>query len=315
MRNFFFYIRPMKKIFLLPTLLLLILGAQAADKSKKKKNAPVLEKALQTNNSLFWQISGNGLEQPSYLYGTIHAIPQDDYFLGKKVSEKIKKAGTIVMEIDMKDMDIVALAQLSVLENEKTIKDYMSDSDYTILTQFMADTIGIPAKTFERTYGRLKPFYLEQLIFFNYLGQNKESYERNFKDMAEDHNLPVVGLETYEQQLKMLEDIPMEDQLKSMVKTIKNYTQETQKMDQMVRYYTAQNTTALAAIFEEEENAYVKDNLLDKRNKAWISRLSQLMQEKNCFIAVGAGHLGGKNGLVQLLRDAGYTVDAVSTDK
>ena len=72
-------------------------GAQAADKSKNKKNAPVLEKALQTNNSLFWQISGNGLEQPSYLYGTIHAIPQDDYFLGKKVSEKIKKAGTIVL--------------------------------------------------------------------------------------------------------------------------------------------------------------------------------------------------------------------------
>ena len=86
----------MKKIFLLPALLLLILGAQAADKSKNKKNAPVLEKALQTNNSLFWQISGNGLEQPSYLYGTIHAIPQDDYFLGKKVSEKIKKAGPIM---------------------------------------------------------------------------------------------------------------------------------------------------------------------------------------------------------------------------
>ncbi|MFN8295901.1 MAG: TraB/GumN family protein [Chitinophagales bacterium] len=271
-----------------------------------------LDKPLHTNNSLLWQISGNGLIKPSYLYGTIHIISRNDFFLGKNVSKKLTKSEELIMETDLNKMDIVALTKLSTLDSGKIIKDYMSDSNYTILQSFMEDSIGIKKNTFEQFYAKLKPFYLEQLIFFTYLGQEKESYEEVFKKVAEDKKIPQTGLETFEEQLLFLEEIPLDLQLKSIVKTIKNYSSETKKLDELIKDYKEQNLSSLTKAFEEDEDPIWKDKLLNKRNNNWIPKLNTLLQLKSCFIAVGAGHLGGENGLINLLRKQGYTVEPVS---
>ncbi|MCC6583859.1 MAG: TraB/GumN family protein [Chitinophagales bacterium] len=274
--------------------------------------AIILDKPLNTNNSLLWQISGNGLSKPSYLYGTIHMISQDDFFIGKNVSKKIQKSEELIMELDLNNIDVAAVTKSSVLDSEKTIKNYMNDTDYNTLKTFMEDSIGIKKQTFELFYSRLKPFYLEQLIFFKYLGQEKESYEENFKKIAEKKNIPQSGLETFEEQLLFLEDIPLEVQLKSMIKTIKEYSSETQKLDNLIEDYKTQNLTALTQSFSEDEDPVWQEKLLDKRNNSWIPKLKTKMQSKACFIAVGAGHLGGENGLINLLKKQGYTVEPVS---
>lgn len=274
--------------------------------------AVTLDKPLNTNNSLLWQISGNGLSKPSYLYGTIHMISQDDFFLGKNVSKKIQKSEELIMELDLNNIDVAAVTKSSVLDSEKTIKNYMNDTDYNTLKTFMEDSIGIKKQTFELFYSRLKPFYLEQLIFFKYLGQEKESYEENFKKIAEKKNIPQSGLETFEEQLLFLEDIPLEVQLKSMIKTIKEYSSETQKLDDLIEDYKTQNLTALTQSFSEDEDPVWQEKLLNKRNNSWIPKLKTKMQSKACFIAVGAGHLGGENGLINLLKKQGYTVEPVS---
>ena len=310
----FLYFYLMKKNIFLASIILFFAGCKATQKvvATNNENTVNPDKPIATNNSLLWQISGNGIAQPSYLYGTIHIISHDDYFLGKNVKRKLQNSNEVIMEIDLKKMDIGALAQLSILPEGKFIKDYMSDSDYTILQSFMEDSIGIKKSTFENAYGKLKPFFIEQLIFFNYLGQDKESYEENFKKLAEERNIPISGLETYDEQLKFLEEIPLEDQLKSMVKTIKNYTSETEKLGQLVVYYKAQNLTALSKSFEEEEDQELNTKLLDKRNSNWIPKIQSAIKNKSCFIAVGAGHLVGANGLIELLKKQGYTVEPIS---
>ena len=271
-----------------------------------------LDKALNTNNSLLWQISGNGLTKPSYIYGTIHIISNDDYFLGKNIEKKLKKSDALVMEIDLDKMDVTALAALSVLDSGKTIRNYMNDTDYFKLQTFMTDTIGIKKYTFEKFYTKLKPLYLEQLIFFRYAGQEKESYEVNFKKIADQKNIPTIGLETFEEQLRFMDEIPLDIQLKSIVKTTNNYANEIKNMDTLILDYKAQNLTALTKQFEEDENTLAKEHLLDKRNNNWISKLRSLITTKSCFIAVGAGHLGGQKGLIELLKKEGYTVVPIS---
>lgn len=273
-----------------------------------------LDKPLNTNNSLLWQISGNGLSKPSYLYGTIHMISQDDFFIGKNVSKKIQKSEELIMELDLNNIDVAAVTKSSVLDSEKTIKNYMNDTDYNTLKTFMEDSIGIKKQTFEAFYSRLKPFYLEQLIFFKYLGQEKESYEENFKKIAEKKNIPQTGLETFEEQLLFLDDIPLDIQLKSMIKTIKEYSSETQKLDDLIKDYKAQNLTELSRSFSEDEDPVWQEKLLNKRNNNWIPKLNKKMQSKACFIAVGAGHLGGENGLINLLKKQGYSVEPISTN-
>ncbi len=247
----------MSKHLLFTSIIFLLLSSCKSTKqttSNHTKPEILLDNPLTNNNSLLWQVSGNGLNKPSYLYGTIHVISQNDYFLGKNVVRKIQKSDELIMEIDLDNMNVLSLAKLSVLPDGKSIKDFMHDSDYTILQSFMEDSIGIKKFTFENAYGKLKPFFLEQLIFIKYLGQETESYEQNFKKLAEDKNIPMSGLETYEEQLKFIEDIPLEDQLKSIVKTIKNYSAETQKLNQLVKDYKAQNLTALTASFEADED-------------------------------------------------------------
>jgi uncharacterized protein YbaP (TraB family) len=276
--------------------------------------AVVLDKPLSTNNSLLWQVSGNGLTKPSYLYGTIHMIDRDNYFLGKNVQRKLIKSDLLIMELDPTKIDVSALTKLSLLDSGKTVKDYMNDTDYFLLRSFMEDSIGMKRFTFEQAYSRMKPFYIEQLIFFRYLGQEKESYEENFKRTAQERNLPIQGLETFEEQLRFLDEIPLEDQLKSLVKTIRNYTSETNELDKLIRYYKAQDITALTKSFEEDEDVQLKEKLVYRRNTTWVPKLKSWMENKSCFIAVGAGHLGGDNGLIQLLRNQGYTVQPVSID-
>lgn len=295
-------------------LFLLLPACKAPQQSTGNKAAVSLDKPLHTQNSLLWQISGNGLNKPSYLYGTIHIIGENDYFLGKNVKRKLLNSDLLVMELDPSKIDVAALTAVSVLDSNKTIKQYMSDSDYATLRAFMEDSIGIKRYTFEQAYSRFKPFYLEQLIFFRYLGQDKESYEENFRRMAEDKSIPVSGLETFEEQLRFLdENTPLDAQLREIVRTIKNYGAETAKLDQLVRYYKAQDINAITKDFEEEDHDLI-DKLVDKRNQNWIPKLRSLMQVKSCFIAVGAGHLGGGNGLIRLLQKQGYTVDPVSID-
>lgn len=295
------------KLFLL--LFLGIVTSVSAENSKKNS----LDKPLNTNNSLLWQISGNGLQQASYLFGTIHVINQNDYFLGKNVKKKIQKSENVILEVDYNNMDIYNLATLSVLDSNKTIKDFMSDSDYVLLKSFMEDTLGIKKFTFENAYSRFKPFYLESLIFINYMGREKESYEQNIKKIAEDKNIPLAGLESFKEQLAFIDQIPLETQLKSIVNTINNYTTECKKLDELIENYKAQDISALTDAFDSEDPEW-RDKLVNKRNTSWIPGLVKFIKEKPCFIAVGAGHLGGENGLIQMIKKQGYTIEPIAID-
>lgn len=303
--------------FYISVLIVLIFLSTGCNPPQKTATAAVipLDKPLATKNSLLWQISGNGLEKPSYLYGTIHIIGEDNYFLGKNVRKKLQNSEQLVMELDPGKINVAALTALSVLDSGKTIRNFMADSDYVVLRAFMEDSIGIKKYTFEQAYSRFKPFYLEQLIFFRYLGQEKESYEDNFRKMAEEKNIPVYGLETYEEQLKFLDDnSPLQEQMLKIVHTIKNYPDEIKDMDRLIRYYRAQDITSLTKAFEEEDDRDLMAKLIDKRNRNWIPELKKIMQIKACFIAVGAGHLGGDNGLIKLLQQQGFTVEPISID-
>ncbi|HNE50387.1 MAG TPA: TraB/GumN family protein [Chitinophagales bacterium] len=247
------------------------------------------------------------------MYGTIHLISQDDYFLGKNVLKKLQNSDKLVMEVDLEKINIAALTTLSVLDSGYTIRKYLSDTDYWLIQNFMEDSVGIKKFTFENFYARLKPFYLEQLLYFRYLGQEKESYEQNFNKIAVQKKIPTIGLETMEEQLQFVNEVPIETQLSSIVKTIKNYNTELKRLDTMVRAYKTQDLSALTKSFEEdEEDSVLVEKLVTKRNNNWIPKLQTLIAKNSCFIAVGAGHLGGKNGLIQLLQNKGYTVTPIS---
>ncbi len=284
-------------------------------KPVKKENTVIqLDQPLSNPNSLLWQVSGNGLKNPSYLFGTIHQIDQADFFLGNNLEKKIKNSKTILMEIDIQNVDPIELALLSLLPENKSIKNYLSDTDFTALEKFAIDSIGISKQMFTDVYAKLKPFFLEQLIITNQI-KEKVSYENEILKLSEQNNATVVGLETMTEQLKLIDEVSIEDQLESIIKTVKNYSGEAVKLKKLIQIYKAQQLTEIVKMFnDEDDEKQLKAKLVDKRNHNWIPKLITHFNNHTCFVAVGAGHLAGEHGLIQLLKNKGYTVDPISID-
>jgi uncharacterized protein YbaP (TraB family) len=209
----------------------------------------------------------------------------------------------------------LTIASVSLLPDNKTVADYLDPDDFMLLKSYFIDSLGTSPVVFTNAYARMKPFFLQQMLYIRFLGQNIESYELAFTRMAEDSDKPIEGLETLEQQLGFLDATPMSQQLEGLVKSIRDYNSEAMNFDALIQAYKSQDLDALSKLINEyDEMKDITNTLLDERNLDWIPKLETYFQKGRAFVAVGAGHLGGEMGVIQLLRNKGYTVQPIAFD-
>lgn len=304
----------MKKItcWILPVLFLFIASIA---RSQPETQAPVAE----TENALLWEISGKKLSKPSYLFGTIHLIPRADYFLSEKAREAFKKAKRAAFEIDLEEtMDIAGLMPMMMkmyMNNDTTLRDLLTQDEYSGVKAHF-EKIGLPLGFLER----IKPMFLSMLASEDVAasmgkGQSKESsttsYEFELLAMAQEQKKEVVGLETAAYQMSMFDSIPYKVQAKMLVDAINSEDATgNDEFSQMVEMYKNQDIQGMQAMMGSSEDGLGKyeDLLLVRRNRNWIPVMEGMMHAEITFFAVGAGHLGGKQGVVNLLREQGYTL-------
>ena len=278
-----------------------------------KKFAPTAEE-----NSLLWEISGNGLETSSWLFGTIHIIPKEDFFLTDIMKSSFQKSEKAIFEIDTKDMFNMSaqlgLIMKSFMNEGVHLKDLLSKEDYSLVKKHF-DEMGLPLMIF----GRVKPMILS--IFASQdmeslgTGMNMEemkSYEMVLSEMAEKEEKPTGGLETAQYQMSMFDSIPYKAQAEMLVQGIKGEkTAVDGDLDQMVELYKQQDIFGLHNLIANGSDDFMKkyDNiLLNGRNRNWIKPMKSEMSNQSTFFAVGAGHLPGENGVIALLRREGFQV-------
>lgn len=269
-------------------------------------------------NSLLWKIDGNGLATPSYLYGTIHIINAEDYFLPEGTLAAIGSTKKMVFEIDMNEMsDISAMMGLmnkAFMKDNKTLKDLLSEEDYDLVDAHFKK-MGLPLMMLER----MKPMFLTVFASgdmdpMGLQSGSMKSYEMEFLDMAKSANMPVAGLETIEFQMSVFDSIPYEAQAQMLVETIKQGDTGSSDFDHMIQMYKDQKINDMVSMIsdEGEQLSDYEDVLLVKRNEAWISGMKTMMKEMPTFFAVGAGHLAGDKGVINLLKKEGYTLTPIS---
>nr|WP_321406880.1 TraB/GumN family protein [uncultured Carboxylicivirga sp.] len=262
-------------------------------------------------NSLLWEISGNGLEKPSYLFGTIHVICPDDFFMPEQTSEKLNSCEQLMLEMDITDPTVLQTVQQGMMNPQmKNLKSDLSEEDQEILNKVLTQTLGVGIDQL----GILKPWALSTMLSVK-LALNCEQpaqYEMEFSKMAGEAKLPLVSLETATEQIAIFENIPYEKQLELLMDGIKNKDEDKALFVEMVAAYKNQDINALYKyILEEGEMEDFSEFLLDNRNVKWIPVIAKTINAKPSFIAVGAGHLAGEKGLIQLLRKEGYMVEPV----
>lgn len=270
-----------------------------------------LMSAQELSNSLLWKVSGNELKSSSYLFGTLHATCKTE--LKPKVTNALNATNQLVLEIDMSDPTIqMTVAKSMFLTNDQLITDFLNEEETEILKNFLSSKIEM--MNFEMLQ-RIKPFFLSSLLIPTMLDcPIPNAYDTMLLQKAKASNMKIIGLETIEDQLAIFDKIPLDVQIIELVKTAKDNMQEdTEEFDLMVLLYEEEKINELAKMMTENESYFSSnsDLLLDNRNLKWIPQIEASMKNQSSFIGFGAMHLVGKNGVIQLLRQKGYTVEAV----
>ncbi len=263
-------------------------------------------------NSLLWEIQGKELKQPSFLFGTIHLIGKKDFELTDATRAALDKAQSVVFEINMEQMTnagaLLPLIMKAFMADGKTLRSLLPDTDYTLVRNHFED-LGLPMFMLER----IKPMFLSALGSAD-LGKSSDteesvSYEIELMKIARQQRKKIDGLETIEFQMSIFDSIPYEAQAQMLVEQIRAGERGNDQFAQLVERYKQQDLIGLQHMMEQDaETSSYSDILLVRRNQAWIPRMSDMMRKKPTFFAVGAGHLAGEQGVIALLRQAGYTV-------
>ncbi|OOG73829.1 hypothetical protein B0E43_12925 [Algoriphagus sp. A40] len=261
-------------------------------------------------SSLLWKVSGNGLEKESYLFGTIHLICKEDFLMDERILESFDKSEKLVMELDMSDPQLQSKMQLiSMNPGMKNIQSELDPADVEILDGFLTQNYGAGLAQL----GVLKPFVLSTMALMKTIPcEEVESYEGFFTDKSVESKKPIQGLETPEFQVSIFDQIPFEIQISELMKMLREDSGEAD-FRQMTDTYLSEDIEGLYDVMNSDGMvADYRELVLDNRNKAWISILEEEMNSNVLFVAVGGGHLGGENGLISLLRKAGYQVEPIN---
>lgn len=270
-------------------------------------------------NALLWRIEGNDVSGNSYLFGTIHLIKAEDYFLPEGTEMAIDATSRMVFEIDLNEMmDLgaqLALITKAFMPDGQRLSDLLNEEDYGLVEERFRE-IGLPMFLLDR----IKPMFLSVFVTADFSPDglstgSAKSYEMELYEIAKTTDIPIGGLETMEYQMSVFDSIPYEDQAEMLVEMIRYQDDGEEQFRQMVKMYKEQNIEALYTAIggSEGELGEHEDVLLVNRNRNWIRAMSEMMRDESVFFAVGAGHLGGEQGVIRLLRNAGYTVTPVKS--
>lgn len=268
-----------------------------------KKTSGALE------NTLLWEISGNGLKQPSYLFGTMHLLCAEDAKLSVNLKKAIREADRIYFEIDMDDMSQMMSALKYARMNDNTkLSDLLTTEEYArVKGYFEKNRAILPFSMMER----LKPYMLTSLIGENGMECEKTNgMEMIIMQEANKYDKEIKGLETAEFQASLFDSIPYEKQAKELLNYIDSIDVHKNSTSELVKVYREQDLQKMEALTSKSEGGIADylDLLVYNRNRRWLEQLKDILPGKTTLIAVGAGHLPGESGMINLLKQAGYTV-------
>ena len=261
-----------------------------------------------TEKTLLWQLTGNGLTQPSYLFGTLHLMCPQELKMPQKVVDHFRTTRQLYLEIDMDDPNMMQeMVQGMQMHNDTTLQQLLKQ-DYDSANTMFKKTTGLPLNMLNHT----KPLLLLSMIYPSILGCQPISWEGEFIKMAKDSNMEINGLEFIADQVKVFEAIPYPVQASMFIKTLYNMDSSKKVFEEMVEVYKQKDIKKMydMSTSDKDFGAY-EHTLLDNRNHNWIPIIGEQAKKMPTFFAFGAGHLGGEVGVISLLRKNGFTVTPV----
>jgi hypothetical protein len=261
------------------------------------------------NNSLLWKVQAKGSTKASYLFGTIHQICPEDYFWTPAMQKSLAECESVCFEMNLDDKTVMMKVAGAMIDlSGKTIKDYFSADEFNKLKTYMKDSMGVD----EALYERVKLIAIDMLLSsMNNECKETTSYEDKILGAAREQHKVILGLEEAEEQIALLDKIPIDSVKNDILASISGMEKKNEYKNIVALYKAQQLPMLYNMLINNKDLGDSLDPLLNNRNKLWMSKIKEMTREKSVFIAVGCGHLWGDGGVIQLLRNDGYTVSAI----
>jgi uncharacterized protein YbaP (TraB family) len=252
--------------------------------------------------SLLWEVKTKEGKTCSYLFGTIHAINENQFYFPKKLEKIASKCDAICLEIvgDGTYFD-------KLMMNNKSLKDLFTKTQLDTIHLWAEQFLFMKPNQFDENFSQTKPFLLLQFILNSSLPKNFKSYELEFEKMAQKNKQELLGLETVDFQLSLFDNMSLEDQVKMVMESLRDEKNAKYKFEEMQQVYLEQNLDQLYKMTKDESTT-LNRSFLEDRNMDWIPKIEEITKNKIVFIAVGAAHLAGPEGVIELLINKGFQV-------
>ena len=268
------------------------------------------EHTLLHGSGLLWKIERNGTK-PSYLFGTVHLEDRRVTELPPEVERALVNARSFTMEVEMHPAARSVYAESVVLEDGQKLRDHLDAEAFSYLANLLERDYEIPVKAL----ASLKPWAV-----FTLLSRPRPITGRTLdavlEEQARDRRIPVYGLESVEELVTTLDNLPADIQVAILKDTLCNYDQILQQQKTLVELYLHRDLAGMVALnsrahADERIFEALMDRLLYRRNERMAVRMQERLSEGGAFFAVGALHLPGEQGMLHLLEAKGYRVVAV----
>lgn len=273
---------------------------------------------FQSNAQLLWKISGNGLEKPSYLFGTHHIAPIHicDSIAG--FNEAFNSCTQLYGELELEDIQAISkeIAKYTLLPQDSLLDKLYTPEEYKLIDEVVKKNMGVSADQLKM----LKPVTISTQLSVIISMQAFNDFNPTLpldaflQKKAKEQGMSVKGFETSLFQAQILFGEPLPQQASSLLKTIKHFDKMKPFIVEMCDVYMKQDLDSIFKLMQDPELSFTPeemDRLVNNRNHNWSQQLKDIIPQQPTFIVVGGGHLPGSNGLIELLRKQGFTVTPV----
>ena len=268
---------------------------------------------------VLYRISGNSSAAPSYILATNRMVDMTFIDTIPNAFKCYAACNKVITEFAMQDYEaIAALRQAALLPDSVRLSNFYSDEQYKEID----DALRINLEMGLDKLGRMKPSYLAEMyrneLMKRWLNYDEDrSMETFFEKVALQSDIPVYGLDNVGETMYMLFDRePFHWQCEELLKVVEYPEREVRFERELMEMYQYGRLFDIAYFVKGPDNqtslSYSDYQVFAKRNKVWAKRLAPYLKEGKAFITLNAIYLGGEQGLLALLREAGYRVKSVN---
>lgn len=263
---------------------------------------------MKAQSSLLWEVKSPGNKNVSYIYGTMHVEDERVFDFGDSLMICFNNCKAFAGEIVLDKINKSELASQIFMPGDTTLKMLIGKKKYKQVKRKARKSLGV----FAGLINRVKPIFTASLISESSFKKGKgKILDEYFQDLAKEKQMVLLGIESPSEQIAALDAIPLTEQAEMLIESLEAPAEE-EGADELVKIY---NTGDLDSLYNYFLKFDLSDNftrsLLIKRNYVMSERIQDIINEYPVFVGIGAAHLPGEEGVLNLMVKQGYIVRPV----